>query len=139
MTELRYEITIEASPEVVFHHLTEREGLLRWMAVEARADPVPGGELTWTHENGATMVGRFVELERPTRVVFRYGWADGRLGLAPEASTVEVTLRADGGATRLVLAHRDLPGEAVEEHRGGWAHFLGALARSVGPGALPAG
>jgi hypothetical protein len=26
---------------------------------------VPGGRLQWTHENGATMVGRFVELDPP--------------------------------------------------------------------------
>lgn len=128
MTELRYEITIEASPEVVFRHLTEREGLLAWMAVDATVDPVPGGALTWTHENGATMVGRFVELEPPRRVVFRYGWEGDRMGLAPEASTVEVTLSPVDGATRLQLSHRDLPTDSAPDHREGWQYFLGRLA-----------
>lgn len=128
MTELHYEITIEATADVVFRHLTEREGLLRWMAIEATADPVAGGELTWTHENGATMVGRFVELEPPERVVFRYGWEGDRMGVPPEASTVEVTLTERGGSTRLVLVHRGLPTGSVDEHRHGWQHFLGQLA-----------
>ncbi len=136
MTELRYQITIDATPDVVFRHLTEREGLLRWMAVEATADPVPGGELRWTHENGATMVGRFVELEPPDRVVFRYGWEGDRMGLPPEASTVEVTLTGHGGATHLELIHRDLPAGTVDEHRHGWQHFLGQLAALALKGTL---
>ncbi len=131
MSELHYEISIEAPPAVVFQHLTEREGLLRWMAVEASADPVPGGELRWTHENGATMLGRFVELEPPTRVVFRYGWADDLMGLAPEASTVEITLTDDDGSTHLQLVHHDLPEESSDDHRTGWAHFLGRLGAAV--------
>jgi len=128
MTELRYEITIDTAPEVVFRHLTERDGLLRWMAVEATVDPVPGGDLTWTHENGATMVGRFVELEPPDRVVFRYGWEGDRMGLPPAASAVEVTLTAQGGSTHLVLVHRDLPAESADDYRHGSKHLLVQLA-----------
>lgn len=128
-TELRYEVEIEARPEVVFRHLTERDGLLRWMAVEVEADVRPGGILRWTHENGATMVGRFVELDPPTRVVFRYGWEGGLLGLEPESSTVEITLGSigDDAVTRLELVHRDLPPSSAAEHEVGWRHFLGAL------------
>ncbi len=130
--ELHYETTIEASPEVVFRHLTERDGLLRWMAVQAEADPTPGGVLRWTHENGATMAGRFVELDPPTRVVFRYGWEGGLLGLPPESSTVEITLTSVGDATtHLELVHRDLPPAAAADHEVGWRHFLGVLVGSL--------
>ena len=127
--ELRHRVVIRAEPSVVFAHLTRAEGLVRWMAVEARADPRPGGELTWTHENGATMVGRFVALDPPTRVEFRYGWRDDLLGVPPGSTTVIIELTATGdGATVVELTHRDLPGASAEDHRTGWAHFLDVLA-----------
>lgn len=132
MTPLRYEITIQAPPAIVWSHLTTRDGLLRWIGTEAEADPRPGGILTWTHENGATMVGRFVELEPTHRMVFRYGWEGDRMGVAPESTTVTVELAAVGEATRVELTHADLPGATVEDHQAGWEHFLGLLADRLG-------
>jgi hypothetical protein len=41
----RHEIAIDAVASVVYRHLTQVDGLLKWMAVDAVADPVPGGEL----------------------------------------------------------------------------------------------
>ena len=76
-----YELTIAAPVEVVWAHLTTPEGLVRWVGPEATADPVPGGALRWTHPDGATVVGRFVELVPHRRLVFTYGWEDGRLGV----------------------------------------------------------
>jgi uncharacterized protein YndB with AHSA1/START domain len=70
----RHEVTIEAVASVVYRHLTQVEGLLKWMAVDAVADPVPGGELKWTHANG--MIGRFVEPIPSRRIVFTYGWEE---------------------------------------------------------------
>lgn len=131
MTELRYEITIEAPAEAVFQLLTERDGLLRWMAVEAEVDPVAGGVVRWTHENGATMVGRFVELEPPNRLVFTYGWEGGLMGVEPESTTVEITLVGDGPTTQVQLAHRGLPAEVADDHRAGWGHFLGRLGMAL--------
>ena len=71
------EVTIAAPAEVVWAHLTTAEGLVRWVGPAATADPSPGGVLRWTHANGATMVGRFVELVPYWRIVFTYGWEDG--------------------------------------------------------------
>jgi len=34
--------------------------------------------LRWVHPNGATVVGRLVELVPHRRVVSTYGWEDGR-------------------------------------------------------------
>ncbi len=93
----------------------------------AVADPVPGGELRWTHANGATVVGRFLELVPHRRVVFTYGWDDGRMGVPPESTTVEIDLVETGGATTLRLAHHGLPPEAVDAHEHGWTYFLGIL------------
>jgi uncharacterized protein YndB with AHSA1/START domain len=122
-----YELTIAAPVDVVWAHLTTAEGLVRWVGPEAVADPVPGGELRWTHPNGATVVGRFLELVPHRRVVFTYGWEDGRMGVPPGSTTVEIDLAEADGATTLRLVHHGLPPEAVDPHEQGWAHFLGAL------------
>lgn len=92
MTDLNYEIEIRATAEVIYRHLTERDGLLRWIGIDATAIAIPGGELSWTHQNGATMKGRFVELDPPTRVVFTYGWQGDLMGVPPESTTVEICL-----------------------------------------------
>ena len=127
MKLVSYEITIDAPAPTVYRHLTEAAGLLRWMAVDAVADPTPGGELRWTHENGATMVGRFVELIPHRRIVFRYGWRDDLMGIPPESTTVEIALREDDGRTTLTLEHRDLPADHAQAHADGWEHFLANL------------
>jgi uncharacterized protein YndB with AHSA1/START domain len=126
-----YELTIEAPVDAVWAHLTTAAGLVRWVGPNAVADPVPGGALRWTHPNGATVVGRFVELVPYRRIVFTYGWEDGRLGVPPEATTVEIDLTEDDGATILRLVHRGLPPEAVDDHERGWAYFLGILGETV--------
>ena len=127
-----YELTIAAPIDVVWAHLTTAAGLVRWVGPDATADPVPGGDLRWTHPNGARVVGRFVELVPYRRVVFTYGWEDGRMGVAPESTTVEIELSEEDGATVLRLVHRGLPPEAVDDHERGWTYFLGALRDALG-------
>jgi uncharacterized protein YndB with AHSA1/START domain len=122
-----YQTTIAAPIEVVWEHLTTAAGLVRWIGPDATAEPVPGGILRWTHPNGATVVGRFVELIPHRRVVFTYGWEDARMSVPPESTTVEIDLVEEGGKTTLRLLHRGLPPEAVDDHERGWIYFLGAL------------
>lgn len=126
-----HEVTIAAPMEVVWAHLTTAEGLLAWVGPHATADPVPGGALRWTHPNGATVVGRFVELVPPRRLVFTYGWEDGRLGVPPESTTVEIDLIDKNGATILRLVHHGLPPRTMADHRRGWTYFLGILRDTV--------
>jgi uncharacterized protein YndB with AHSA1/START domain len=129
-----HRLTIAAPASVVYRHLTTVEGLLRWIGVEAIADPVPGGRLQWTHENGATMVGRFIELIPPRRVVFAYGWKDDLMGVPPESTTVEIDLEERAGITTLTLTHRGVPSEAVDLHQQGWTHFLDRLRDALADG-----
>jgi uncharacterized protein YndB with AHSA1/START domain len=126
-----HEVTINAPIEVVWAHLTTAEGLVRWVGPQATADPVPGGVLRWTHPNGASVVGRFVELDPPRRLVFTYGWAEGLMGVPPESTTVEIDLVEHEGATTLRLVHHGLPPAVVGDHQRGWSYFLGELSRVV--------
>lgn len=120
-------VMIPAPIERVFDLLSTSEGLCEWMAIQADVDRRPDGVVTWTHENGDRMVGRFVEIEPPTRLVFSYGWANGQLGLAPGGSIVTITLTASGDETELHLVHRDLPAQGAERHEEGWRYFLSKL------------
>jgi uncharacterized protein YndB with AHSA1/START domain len=120
-------IELNAPAAEVFRHFTTVEGLLRWMAVEAIVEPEPGGRLQWTHENGATMVGRFLELDPPRRLVFAYGWQNDLMGVPPESSTVEIELEEHAGRTVLTLVHRGIPAAVVDDHQHGWMFFLARL------------
>jgi uncharacterized protein YndB with AHSA1/START domain len=128
-----YELIIDAPAAVVWEHLTTAAGLVRWVGPDAVAEAEPGGVVRWTHPNGATVVGRFVELVPHRRVVFSYGWEDGRMGVPPESTTVEIELAEEDGRTTLRLLHHGLPPDAVADHEQGWAYFLGILRDGLRP------
>jgi uncharacterized protein YndB with AHSA1/START domain len=129
------ETRIDASPETVFAFFTERDLLTRWLAVEATLDARPGGACHQTHtgQDGQTysMLGEFLVVEPPTRVVFTWGFEEPSVGVAPGASTVEVTLERDGDGTLLRLEHRDLPNEERSNHDSGWDEMLRRLAGAL--------
>ncbi len=86
------------------------------------------------------MRGEYVALEPPDRVVFTWGWEAEGHPLPPGASTVEVTLAAEGEGTRLRLVHSSLPEETQGAHDEGWALYLPRLAIAAAggdPGADP--
>lgn len=126
-----HRIVLDAPASEVYRYLTTTEGLLRWMAVEATVEPVPGGKLQWTHENGATMVGRFLELDPPHRVVIAYGWKDDLMGVPPESTTVEIELEEHDGQTTLSLVHRGIPPDVVDDHQRGWDFFVARLDAAI--------
>lgn len=127
--EVTREIAVAAPPETVFPYFTDPDRMVRWMGTEAELDARPGGAYRILVGGRFAAVGEYVEVEPPTRVVFTWGWdsQDG-MGVAPGASTVEVTLTADGDGTRVVLVHRDLPPESVAPHGHGWEHYFKRLA-----------
>jgi uncharacterized protein YndB with AHSA1/START domain len=134
-------IVVDAPPEAVFELLTDPDLLAQWLAPVVRAEPEPGGELTWTHLNGDSVVGRFVELVPARRVVFTFGWDRADVGIEPGSTTVEIDLRPVGAGTEVHLVHRGLAGPIADAHAGGWRNYLSRLAavgagRDPGPDAL---
>lgn len=73
------------------------------------------------------MRGEFVEVERPSRIVFTWGWEDPTDAVQPGGSTVEVTLAPEGDATLVRLRHLGLPEPSRNGHAEGWDHFLPRL------------
>lgn len=133
------EIDIEATAETIFEFFVDPDKLTRWLAVQAELDPRPGGICRQVHEGrpperrGFHMRGEFLEVDPPKRVVFSWGFEEPEVGVAPGASTVEVTLspNAAGTGTRVLLVHRGLPPATVADHSGGWASMLKRLADAV--------
>jgi uncharacterized protein YndB with AHSA1/START domain len=135
------ELTIAADPAVVYRLLTDPTEFVRWMADEAVLDPRPGGVVRWTHANGDTCSGAFIELVPDRRVVFSYGWERPEVDIPPGSTTVEIDLHPTGdGRTRLRLVHHGLNEPMAGAHDGGWHHYLDRLRRLAtgdDPGADP--
>jgi len=113
------------------------------MAPIADLDAQPGGSLRWTHLNGDSVIGEFLELLPDRRIVFTYGWDREDVGIPPGSTTVEIDLLPRGGGTELRLVHRGLSGPMTEAHDGGWSNYLARLAalaegRDPGPDPLAA-
>jgi uncharacterized protein YndB with AHSA1/START domain len=126
------DVVIDAPIEAVFDHLVDAELFVLWMAEDATLDPVPGGVVRWTHPNGDSCSGTYLEVVRPRRVVFTYGWERPEVQIPPGSTTVEIDLTArPDGSTHLRLVHRGLEDAAADAHRGGWGHYLDGLRRTA--------
>lgn len=117
---------VGASPDTVFDFLTDPEKMLRWMGTEVKIDPTPGGTF-WLNATGTDIaVGHYVEVRRPKKVVFTWGW-EGSAEVPPASSTVTITLTPDGDATIVELQHDGLPTGQDTEHTRGWTYYLARL------------
>lgn len=124
-------LVIDAPADLVYELFTDVDQLVRWMAPEAELDPRPGGAIRWTHANGDSCSGRFVELVPARRIVFTYGWERPDVQVRPGSTTVEITLAPRGSATELRLVHRGLAGPMADAHAGGWDNYLARLAATA--------
>lgn len=127
MAELVREIVIDATPETIWPFLTEPERHVEWMGTVAELDPRPGGVYRVDMEGRYQSVGEFVDVVPNERLVFTFGWDQEGNPITPGSTTVEITLHAEGGKTRVRLVHRGLPDDAIDDHTHGWDHYLGRL------------
>lgn len=125
MAEYTTSIEIDASPTDVFDYLVTDAGMTAWMGQHAVLDPRPGGGFA-VDIAGYAIRGRYLEVERPHRVVVSWGMA-GSEDLPPGASRVTFTLTPTARGTRVDLVHSDLPEPELEGHADGWTHFLPRL------------
>ena len=115
-----------------FALMTDPERLRRWQTVSAYVDLRVGGGFRWTVTPGHHAAGTFREIEPGRRVVFGWGWEDG--GLAPDASTVTITLEPRGDRTLVTLIHEGLTAEQAASHAKGWDHYFERLERLAAAG-----
>jgi uncharacterized protein YndB with AHSA1/START domain len=137
---------LASPPADVYPYWTDPERYTRWMGHAVRLNPEPGGEYLVQMNDGFAAMGTFVELERPRRVEFTWGWAPGAgravlTGpqpdelLPPGASRVRVTLQDNNAGTELRLEHYDLPDDELRaNHLLAWRTYLARLAVVVSGG-----
>jgi uncharacterized protein YndB with AHSA1/START domain len=131
----RDSIHIAAAPELVYDYFTSAASLARWMGDRAVVDPRPGGQFT-IFFGDRKVQGRYLELDRPRRLVISWGRA-GSSSFPPGTSVLEVTLTARDGGTLVAIAHSGLPDGERYRHELGWHHYLGRLSLAA-TGASPA-
>jgi predicted dithiol-disulfide oxidoreductase (DUF899 family)/uncharacterized protein YndB with AHSA1/START domain len=133
-------IRIAATPETVFDYLVEPDKMRRWMGTRVDLSPKPQGLYAVDVNAEARARGTFLEIDRPSRVVFSFGW-EGDPATPPGSTTVEITLTPDGDGTLVQLVHRGMSlAETREAHRHGWEHYLtrlGVAASGGDPGPDP--
>lgn len=137
---VRLQVRIDAPPEDVFTYLTEPERYARWQGVRAELDPRPGGIYRVWMDADTIASGEFVEVVRPERVTFTWGW-EGDDEVPPGSTTVRIDLVENEGTTTLFLDHSGLPSErSAALHEQGWKLFVARLAtatRGGDPGPMP--
>lgn len=137
-TAVEREVTIDAGPETVWEFLVDPEKMSRWMGSGATLDPRPGGDYRVDVIDGHVASGEFVELDRPRRLVYTFGWepeGESPNPVGPGSTTIEIELEPAGDGTRLTFRHTGLPGaEAAGMHAHGWDHYLQRLVVAAGGG-----
>jgi uncharacterized protein YndB with AHSA1/START domain len=132
----------EASAEQVFDAWLDPFMLGRWMfgpdvrdeqIVRLTLEPKVGGRFSFVvrrREQEIDHVGRYLELDRPRRLVFTWAIAPSQ----GDGSRVTVEIRPLARGCELTLVHRMEPEwrEYVSRTVEGWSHMLGALARVLG-------
>ena len=78
------ELVIHTPADQLYELLVDPELFIQWMAEDADARPIPGGTIRWTHANGDTCSGTYVELVPGRRVVFTYGWERAEVRSHPD-------------------------------------------------------
>lgn len=124
---------LPVSTDEAFALVTDPDRLRRWKTVSARVDLRAGGEYRFTVVPGHVAAGTYIEVEPGRRVVFGWGW-EGSPDLAPDASTVTITLEPAEGGTLVRLVHDGLTAEQEASHLEGWTHYLERLERAAAAG-----
>ena len=126
-TSLLRQVSIDAPAATVFRYLTDASLMSKWMGQSCVFEPFEGGEYRCEINDNIVAGGRVLEVVQDQKIVYTFGWEGDENPVTVGASRVEITLEEKDGSTLVVLSHTELAG-AVEEHGGGWDHYLARLA-----------
>ncbi|MDG0866188.1 SRPBCC family protein [Candidatus Lucifugimonas marina] len=132
-TSLTRQITIEAPAATVFKYLIDPDLMCTWMGQACVFEPFEGGEYRCEINENIVAGGKVLEVVQDEKIVYTFGWEGGENPVTVGSSRVEITLEESGGSTLVNLFHSELVA-AVEEHGGGWDHYLARLAIAAAGG-----
>ena len=99
------------------------------MGVAASLDAKPGGRYRVEVLPGDVVLGEFLEVDPPRRLVHTWGWEASPGSVPPGSTTVAFDLVPNDDGTLLRVTHAGLPqGTAEDRHARGWDHYLPRLA-----------
>lgn len=135
---LERQLTIDASPEVVFEVVSRPEHIREWWSDDATLDPVPGGagELVWGDREQVAVL-KVVEADPPRRFSFRWVAPEGEEPALENSLLVTFDLEPTGSGTLLRMTETGFREkgweaavleEAYRDHENGWDTFLPRLA-----------
>lgn len=125
--DVELDIVIEAPPDAVFDFLVVPDKVFRWLGSGGTIEEHTGSAFRIDYDNGHVASGTVVEIDRPRRLVWSWGWEHDE-AIAPGSTTVAFDLTEHDGSTMVRLTHSGLPAaHNVDEHTGGWTHFMGRL------------
>jgi len=134
--ELRIDRTFDAPQEMVFDAWIERDQAAQWFGPEGftiplfEMDGTEGGSYRMCMKDPEDtehfVTGKYVEIDRPNRLVFTWAWEED--GVAGHATEVIVEFTANGDKTDLVLTHRGFESEdSMNGHNQGWTSSFESL------------
>jgi uncharacterized protein YndB with AHSA1/START domain len=122
------EVRIAAPPETVWQYFVDPEKLARWIGTSLSLDLRPGGQIKLLVAGQHLSGGTYLEIDPPRRLVYTMGWDEPNHPIPPGSTRVEIDLTPDGDGTLLQFRHLGLPADAIDDHDGGWKHYLDRLA-----------
>ena len=126
-TSLVRQVSIDAPVATVFKYLVDPALMTTWMGQACIFEPFEGGKYRCELSDNIVAAGNVIEVVQDQKIVYTFGWEGGENPVAVGSSRVEITVEDRGGSTLVVLTHSELAG-AVDEHGGGWDHYLSRLA-----------
>lgn len=123
-------VTIGAPPATVFRFFTDDARWAAWWGAGSTIDARPGGRVYICHPGGVEASGEVVEVAPPERIVFTYGFNNGK-PMPPGASRVTIHLARHPEGTQLTLAHDFADAGPRDHHVQGWRYQLSVFANVV--------
>jgi uncharacterized protein YndB with AHSA1/START domain len=134
MPELPYHlertVVIQAKPETVFRFFTDSARWASWWGAGSTIDARPGGKVYIRHANGVESAGEVLEMHPGERIVFTYGFVNGK-PIPPGSSRVTIRLDPFEAGTRLHLLHEFAEAASRDEHVQGWRFQLSLFGNAV--------
>jgi uncharacterized protein YndB with AHSA1/START domain len=135
------EIDIDASPEKIWHALTDAGELVRWFPLDARVTPGVDGSMFWSWGENWAGEARIDAWEPSRRLVLTehrqaFDAAGKPLPGEQQPMAMEFTLETNAGRTRLRLVHSgfgvgDNWDDELDSTSAGWQHELRSLRHYV--------
>jgi len=123
-------IVIRAKPDLVFRYFTDTARWAKWWGDGSAIDARPGGAMRIRYPDGTEALGEVIEVETPSRIVFTYGYASGKL-IPPGGSRVTIAIEPHRDGTLVTLQHHFADATTRNQHVQGWRYQLSLFSNVV--------